>query len=284
MSFPVSLLNWAWLLRMAAVATLVVWLSGCGSQQVRDESHEILNAALWTQTSAEYAANALQAYNHAAANLDLALADPQWTAALEQQGNDYADLPAAVILDIDQTVLDTSSYNAGIVLQHESHARENFNSWCRQETAPAIPGAKDFIDHAVASGVAVFYISARRESIRDCTTRNLLSLGLPLPSQDRLLLRDGTTATSKTRHRANVAARYRILLLVGDNLEDFTEGSRKDPATRRAFAARYTGRWGREWIILPNPMYGAWDTSLYEFDYTLSRDEILQRKLQQLQR
>jgi acid phosphatase len=267
---------------MAAVATVTMWLTGCGSPPVRDDSHEILNAALWTQTSAEYAANTLQAYNLAAANLDMALSDPRWTAALEQQGKDFAGLPAAVILDLDQTVLDTSSYNAGIVLQHESHARENFNSWCRQDTAPAIPGVKDFIEHAIASGVAVFYISARRESIRDCTTRNLLSLGLPLPSQDRLLLKDGTAATGKTQHRANVAAQYRILLLVGDNLDDFTAGSRKDPATRRALASRYATRWGREWIILPNPMYGTWDTSLYEFDYSLSRDEILKRKLQQL--
>jgi acid phosphatase len=81
-----------------------------------------------------------------------------------------------------------------------------------------------------------------------------------------------------------VAAQYRILLLVGDNLDDFMAGSRKDPAARRALASRHAARWGREWIILPNPMYGAWDTSLYEYEYALSRDEILQRKLQQLQR
>ena len=284
MSYPAKLTSMADLLRLVTAVSVAVWLAGCSSQPARDDSHEILNAALWTQTAAEYAANALQAYSLATANLDLALADPQWTAALEQQGSDFASLPAAVILDLDQTVLDTSSYNAAIVLQHGSHARENFNSWCRQDTAPAIPGATDFVEHAVASGVAVFYISARHESIRDCTGRNLLSLGLPLPSQDRLLLRAGTAATSKTAHRASVAAQYRILLLVGDNLDDFMAGSRKDPAARRALASRYAARWGREWIILPNPMYGAWDTSLYEYEYALSRDEILQRKLQQLQR
>lgn len=262
--------------------SLMMLLNGCNNQQARGDAHETLNAALWTQTSAEYAATTMQAYQLATSNLDLALVDSQWTTALERQG-DYADLPPAIILDLDQTVLDTSRYNARIILRHGSHAREHFADWCRQSTAPAIPGVKRFVDHAIEKSVAVFYVSARREALRDCTSRNLQTLGLPLSTQERLLLNDGTPATSKTRQRASIASQYRILLLVGDNLNDFVSDSKSDPDTRRALVNEHAGRWGREWIILPNPMYGNWEASLYGYDYSLPRNKRLQRLLQQLE-
>lgn len=283
MTRQTRLLDDTGLFSLVVAATVTMWLVGCAAKQIKDDSHESLNAALWTQTSAEYAANTRQAYHVAAANLDRALADPQWTAALEQRG-DYTGLPPAVILDLDQTVLDTSSYNADIIVKHGSHKEENFAAWCRQSTAPVIPGVKNFIGHAVDRGVTIFYNSARRETLRDCTTRNLRALGLPLPGQDRLLLNDGTPSTSKTHQRARAAAQYRILLLVGDDLGDFVNGSKSNSDARRALALQHAARWGREWIILPNPMYGAWETSLYEFDYALPRDERLFRKLQQLQK
>jgi len=268
--------------RLLLAAMLILLLVNCSQQQPGVATHETLNAALWTQTSAEYAATTKQAYQLAAANLDRALADRQWTAALEQEG-DYAELPPAIMLDLDQTVLDTSRYNARIILQHGSHAREHFAEWCRQSMAPIIPGAKEFIDHATRQGVAVFYVSARREALRDCTTRNLQALDLPFPGAERLLLNDGTASTSKTQGRADIAVQYRILLLVGDNLNDFVSDSKTDPDTRRALVNEHAARWGREWIILPNPMYGNWEASLYEYDYSLPRDVRLDRLLQQLE-
>jgi acid phosphatase len=275
------MLNNAVLLKWVLAATYAVLLSGCANRQVRVDTHEVLDAALWIQTSAEYAAATRQAYRAAASNLDLALADPQWNAVLEQAA-DYAGLPPAIMLDVDQTVLDTGSYNARIILELGSHAEENFAEWCQHYTAPAIQGVKDFLDYAVERGVTVFYFSARSESLRDCTTGNLQALGLPLPEQQRLLLNDGTASTSKEQMRATTASHYRVLLLVGDNLNDFVRGSKSDPATRRAVVNEYAGRWGREWIILPNPMYGNWESALYGFDYTLPREERLYRKLQQL--
>jgi acid phosphatase len=254
-------------------------LHGCATRP----AHEGLNAVLWTQTSAEYAANTLQAYRQAVANLDPALADTQWTAAVEQGGNP-AGLPPAVMLDLDQTVLDTSPYNARIILEYGSHSAQRFAEWCRNTTAPAVPGVKAFVDHAVARGITVFYVSARAEALRECTSRNLRALGLPLPGQENLLLNDGTAATSKTRQRAGVATQYRLLLLLGDNLDDFIDGSKSDPETRRALVGQHADRWGKEWIVLPNPMYGYWEAALYGFDFRLPRDQRLDRLLRQLQR
>jgi len=265
------------------VATLMMVLVGCSARQLKVDSHESLNAALWTQTSAEYIGNTMQAYRAAGSSLDRALANPKWTAAVEQSG-DYSDLPPAVMLDLDQTVLDTSSYNADIILQYGAHSSEKFNAWCRQSTAPAIAGAKEFLDYAVELGVTVIYYSARREILRECTTSNLRALGLPLPDQERLLLNDGTSSAKKAQQRTRLASQFRILLLVGDNLDDFVSGSKIDAASRRSIARQHAGKWGREWIILPNPMYGHWEFSLYDFDYALPRDKKLQYKLQQLQR
>jgi acid phosphatase len=238
----------------------------------------MLNAALWRQSSAEYPAIARQTYRLARMNLDQALADPSWTAALEQAG-DSTGLPPAIIADLDETILDDTSYEVRIIRWLGSYSPESFADWCRDVNAPAIPGAREFLDYAVAHGVAVFYYSARMDSLRECTVRNLRYLQLPFPDETRLLLANGK---SKSDYRAGVAEHYRILLLLGDNLEDFVTGSRADPSVRSELAERYAQRWGREWIVFPNPMYGHWEAAPYGFDYQLSRTEQLQRKLRLL--
>ena len=266
--------------RITLIAALIV-LSGCSNQQLEPATHESLNSTLWTLTAAEYAASAKQAYHIAASNLDLALADSQWTAALEQRG-DYSELPPAVLMDIDETVLDNSRYNARIVTQYGEYTQATFSLWCEEIAASAVPGAKEFVDYAVAKGVTVIYYSRRIESIRDCTTKNLQALGFSLPDQSHLLLNNNLPATKKAQRRTALASRFRILLLVGDDLDDFLEGSKTDSDARRALAIQHAERWGREWILLPNAMYGGWETSLYGFDYRLPREETLDIKLQNL--
>ena len=247
------------------------------SQHVRPVTHESLNAALWNQTSAEYIAVTSQAYQLAAANLDLALADTQWTAALEQR-QDYSDLPPAVLMDIDETVLDNSRYNARIITQHGEYSQATFTAWCEEVAATAIPGAKAFVDHASARGVTVIYYSRRLEQLRDCTTKNLDVLGFPLPDPRYLWLNNKQAATSKAQIRAELATEFRILLLIGDDLGDFVAASKAAPEVRRALSSQHLERWGRQWIILPNPMYGSWETSLYGADYGAPRAEKLNAK------
>jgi len=254
-------------------------LAGCTKSKTEPVAHEMLNAALWRQSSAEYPAIARQTYRLASMNLDKALVDPQWTAALEQTADTTA-LPAAIIADLDETILDDTSYEVRIIRWLGSYSPESFADWCRDVNAPAIPGAREFLDYAVAHGVTVFYYSARMESLRECTTRNLRYLQLPFPDESKLLLADGK---SKSDYRAEIAEHYRILLLLGDNLEDFVTGSRADPSVRGELAERYAQRWGREWIVFPNPMYGHWEAAPYGFDYQLPRTEQLQRKLRMLQ-
>jgi 5'-nucleotidase (lipoprotein e(P4) family) len=233
---------------------------------------------LWQQGSAEYIGVVSQTWLLARDNLDKALADPQWSAAIEQTGNS-SHLPPAIMLDLDETVLDNTSYEARIIKQLGQYTPDSFAEWCRESLAPAVTGAKAFLDYAAEQGVAIFYYSARKEKLRDCTSRNLHELQLPLPDESRLFLGNGM---SKSAYRSQVAEQYRILLLVGDNMEDFIDGFKTSPEIRRSLAHDYADRWGRKWIILPNPMYGHWESSIYNFDYGMPREEQLKYKMQEL--
>lgn len=252
----------------------ILLATGCANTPETSLSHEMLNAALWQQTSGEYQALARQTYSLATLRLDEALSDPDWTAALEQSGSVGA-LPPAIVVDIDETVLDNSFYETKIIRELGQYSSDSFAEWCRNSNAPPVPGASEFLLYAVEHGVTVFYYSARREHLRACTTRNLTEVGFPLQGPGQLLLNSGN---SKSAHRARIANGYRILLLVGDNLEDFVEGSKSSPADRLELAKQYTDYWGRKWIVLPNPIYGHWESTAYDFDYSLPRGQQLRKK------
>ncbi len=255
------------LLPLVLAAGLLAGCTPVGLQR-GDASHEMLNAVAWQRLGAEYEAVARQTYGLASRRLAEALADPRWSAALEQSG-DTAGLAPAVVLDIDETVLDNTPYEVRIIREHGAFSPATFAAWCEEAAAAAVPGARAFLREAATRGVAVFFYTARREALRDCTRRNLEALGLPVaPDGANLLMADGG---AKDEWRRRIARQHRILLLMGDNLEDFVAGSRQDPAARRALVRRHGERWGRQWIILPNPMYGHWESALYDFDHDLPR-------------
>jgi 5'-nucleotidase (lipoprotein e(P4) family) len=261
---------------LQALALAAALVGGCAT--TAPQPHEMLNAVLWQQTSAEYAGLTQQIYRTALRNLEAALADPAWTAALEQTG-DYAALPPAIILDLDETVLDNSGYESRIVLEYGHYTPESFADWCREGQPRAIPGARAFLETAIERGVTLVYYSARPEALRQCTERHLRGAGLPLPPGTQLLLSNGH---SKSAYRATIAEHYRILLLIGDNLTDFIDDTQAGPFNRSELAMQHADRWGRQWILLPNPMYGHWEASCYDYDYRLGRTQQLIEKLRAL--
>src|SRR5512146_1044056 len=70
-------------------------------------SFDSLRAVLWMQTAAEYEAITIETYAAARQHLDAALADRAWNAVSEYQGP-TSGLPPAIVLDLDETALDTS--------------------------------------------------------------------------------------------------------------------------------------------------------------------------------
>lgn len=230
-----------------------------------DPPHRSLDANLWVQTSAEYRACCHQAYNLARRRLIEKLADPPpggWAR------------PPAVVLDLDETVLDNGAYQTRLARNLLAFDDATWADWeaTGYNQVRLVPGAKDFIAEAKRRDVAVVYITNRndRKASRDGTRNALELLDVDVPGDDLLGLAD--KATDKTARRARVAARYTVLLWVGDNLRDLHEGDfkvavepgadatvRRTIADRRAQAVdRCRDLFGREWIVLPNPLYGEW--------------------------
>jgi 5'-nucleotidase (lipoprotein e(P4) family) len=233
----------------------------------QDTGLEQLNATLWMQTSPEYKANTEQVYRLAMERI----ANPApGTAALEQVGappEQLARLPTAVVLDLDETVLDNTVYQARLIRDKAIYDTKTWGEWVMAGQAEAVPGAREFIAAARRLGHTVFYVSNR-----DCTTpaatatdpcpaktatmRNLLALGIDQKAEpDRMLLRgERPEWASKTQRRAFIATNYRIIALVGDDLGDFV-----DPKVFAGDRDRMDWRFGVNWFVLPNPIYGSWN-------------------------
>ena len=245
-------------------------VTGCQQKGGMTDAHEQLDAVLWVQGSAEYKANTMQAYLLAGVQLDAALADRNWTAALEQEGN-YQDLPPAVILDVDETCLDNSPHQGRIILADTVFTYASWDLWVNEARAQALPGAVEFCQYAASQGVTVFYVTNRRDHLGEATRKNLSQTGFPFESGFETLFTRGDNS-DKTVRRAAIARNYRILLLVGDNSTDFSSSFVVPSRTvHDNMVKRFADYWGTRWIIIPNPMYGSWEASLPDFSYSLSR-------------
>lgn len=226
-------------------------------------TYENLNAVLWMQTSVEYQAAARQTYRGAEAALLRGLRDDHWTAALEQSG-DYTKLPPAVILDLDETVLDNSVYQARNVLDGKGYSDDTWNKWVEERAAGSVPGAVDFIQFAHANGVTPIYITNRvcdPANENDATVAALRNLQLPISRDGGLLCAANSAESDKTQRRARTAEHYRILLLIGDQLGDFLQIPKPlaDLAGREKLYEAHQRLWGDRWFQLPNPTYGSWE-------------------------
>lgn len=237
-------------------------------------AQDTLNATLWQQTAVEYEASTRQAFRAASAALARALADPHWTAALEQRhaaAAHLATLPPAIIVDIDETVLDNSPSAARDLRDRNGvFDPKAWTQWTLEARARAIAGAREFLGEARARGVTVFYVSNRGPDEADATRRNLVNEGFEVVDFDNrlipsaLLLKDeskGWSSDKKSR-RAVIARNYRVIMLCGDDLNDFVSVAGMSREERTATGRLYDAWWGERWIILPNPGYGTWERAL----------------------
>ena len=274
-------------MRLAFLLLLITLLPACaghrpttaGGTSHERETHELLNAVLWVQTSVEYGFACRQIYRLAERALDVALSDPAWTAALEQTGT-YEDLPPAVILDADETALDNSAFEAMLIQETEEYNKPLWYAWAEEERAGAVPGAREFVQHALDKGVAVFFVTNRDYAIEGPTVGNLRDLfGSAVTGENVLTRGEKEDWTSdKTSRRAYVAAGHRILLLIGDDYNDFAYLGERPPEERLEAARQYSDYWGTKWIMLPNPMYGGWEQALYGYRRDLPDDAKLEAK------
>jgi len=268
--------------------------SGCSStNEVRETEsasplpNDALNSTLWALRSAEYDAVALSIYQGAAAALEMGVEDVSWTALAEQAGQaGYTDLPPAVVLDVDETVLDNGKYQARLLMRNESYSSESWLDWVLEERATPIPGALEFTRRADAMGVTVIYLTNRRGNMEEATRRNLTDLGFPIDSTfDAVLTRGERPEWSrgeKTSRREFVAEHYRVIALFGDNLGDFVDVDNLSLAQRDYEVDGRRSLWGSRWFMLPNPQYGSWESASFGDRYDLTEAERRHLKMQVL--
>lgn len=242
-----------------------------------------LNAVLWQQTAAEYHANSLQSFKVAQTALEALLKQPTMTAAVEQTGN-FSSLPPAVVVDVDETMLDNSAFQARLVKSNAVFAEANWTAWCNEKAALAVPGAREFTNFANSRGVRVIYLSNRDVDLTEVTRLNLAALGFSDTSNGAtFLFRDKAhDMDTKGQRRTLAAKKYRLVMLVGDNLGDFNEGYKATPDARRRLVTDFSDYWGSRWIMIANPTYGSWEQTLYGFDNSASPELIRQKKLEAL--
>lgn len=242
-------------------------------------SHETLNGVLWMQTSLEYSMSCRQIYSFATMQLDNNLADNSYTAALEQT-SDRSELPPAVILDVDETVLDNSPFQARLAAADGSFNDEDWNKWVMEANAKAIPGAADFVRHAKEKGVEIIFVTNRSAEQEEKTIENLDAvLGITV-SKEKIHCKyeKEEWGSNKSSRRQHVCQSYRVIAMVGDDFNDFAWLGKTSPEDRIAIGNQFSSHWSTGWFLLPNPLYGNWEKALYDYDYSKNREDVLELK------
>lgn len=232
------------------IITVMLLLTACGSIKTKntveiENQDQLLLATLWYQKSAELKAIYYQCYSNAESALVKNLA-----------GAEGVLLPA-VMLDIDETVLDNSPFQVWQIYEKKGFDENDWNRWVNRASAKALPGAVEFTQFADSLGVEVFYVSNRKTTETAPTIENMSRLGFANADSMHMMLKE--SSSSKVARRAEIEKNYEILLMIGDNLADLDGVFEKRPdgygiseveARSEMFGTRY--------IILPNPMYGTW--------------------------
>jgi 5'-nucleotidase (lipoprotein e(P4) family) len=269
---------------IALGATLLAWSAFDALAQT--PPHDILNATLWMQRSVEYKANSLSVFALAKMRLEQALADENWTAAPAEQTGAYQKLPPAVVLDLDETLVDNSRFQVWMILNDQVFTPPVWTKFVNAQVTDAIPGAVEFTKFAESKGVKVFYVSNRTAEEKESTRKNVERLGFPMGGNvdTFLMARDRPDwGSAKGTRRAFVAKDYRVLLNLGDNFGDFVDSYRGSEADRLKVFEENKERWGREWIMLANPAYGSFESAPFGHDYKKSPEEQRKAKREVLQ-
>lgn len=235
------------LLTTSAFLVLISCKTKTGNENFNQD--HLIYATIWYQNSPEMKALYYQGFNIAGERM-------------KQLSKTKTPKPKAVVVDIDETMLNNVPFQAQEIIDNKEFSSEFWNEWSQLARAEATPGAIEFSKLCDSLGIPIFYISNRRVNEFDATLRNLDSLGFAFAKPEFIILRDNES--SKKTRREKVMENYEIVLLIGDNLNDFSEvfEDRSDnwgiPTVEK-----FKNEFGNRFIILPNPMYGDWEKNIY---------------------
>jgi 5'-nucleotidase (lipoprotein e(P4) family) len=213
----------------------------------RPKNEALLMATLYQYYAAEYKALCFQAYNIATQRLEAIRSEKPLSKNL------------AVVVDIDETVLDNSPYQA-LLIQEGINYDSCWDTWCKLAVARPVAGSLDFLRRAAELEFTIFYLSNRKEHLREATLQNLQNLGFPQSDSLHLLLREGNQ-NSKEERRNRLREYFEIVLFAGDNLGDFFDDA-GNYDQRDSLVIAQEHNFSDLYIVLPNAMYGNWPASL----------------------
>lgn len=224
---------------------------------------------LFHQTSAEYRALCYQAFNTAKTHLEGIL--PQRSEAEKW----------AIITDVDETMVDNSYLEAMLVKNGVEYNSKYWKEWVDKAAATEIPGAVDFTKWAASKGIEIFYVSNRKLSEVDATIKNLKNLGFPFAEEAHTIFMD--KESSKESRRELVSGKYKLVMLMGDNLNDFAQiFEKRNVADRLAAVDKHRNDWGSRFIVIPNAMYGEWESAIYNYKRNMTPEEKNAKLLEKL--
>jgi predicted secreted acid phosphatase len=142
--------------------------------------------------------------------------------------------PLAVVTDIDETVLDNSPYAVHRALEGKDFDARSWYEWTSKAEALPLPGSLE----------------------------NLKKYKYPFSDDSHLILKQ--SVSSKESRRQTIAENFNIVLLIGDNLSDFSTLWDKKTKNERSKNVELTqSEFGKKYIVLPNPNYGGWEDAIY---------------------
>jgi 5'-nucleotidase (lipoprotein e(P4) family) len=200
----------------------------------------------WVRDSEEYAALTTMIYAVAADAVS------QQAASLKRPER------WSVVLDVDETVLDNSTFQLEQIAYGRAFEPAPWNAWTERRAATPVPGVGAFLERVRAAGGDVVFLTNRHEVSRQATVDNLAAHAL-WRDGDLLCLASDDEANTKRARRAQLRdgagacslpkGGRQVLAYIGDTMHDFPEtGEDGDRATN----------FGRRFFLLPNPMYGSW--------------------------
>lgn len=188
-----------------------------------EEDHSRDLGLLWVKHAAEYEALTRQAYQSAERHLQGFIEDTSWSALPRQ--TDAADLPPAVILDVDETVVSNVNFQLNFEPPFENW---KLDKWNNENKATVVPGVVSFVDKARAAGVTVFFVTNRPCepdgqfpcTQRQTTIQDIAEVGIATDANHVLLSNERGWNREKSTRRAHIAENYRVIMLFGDDLGD----------------------------------------------------------------
>jgi acid phosphatase len=200
--------------------------------------------------SAEYNLLCIQIYNTAKQNFIKLDLNNTNSVMIEQERDSI--LPPAIIVDIDETILLNLAFRKETTNKAGKFSYAIWEKHLKLKTAIPVNGSLDYLQYLSQHNVKIIYISNRDIKEENETFELLMALGYPIKDKGDLLLKNEKPqwTKDKTSRRSDIGKKYKIIQIFGDNLRDFTA------TNKEAFS--HKNKFGKDWFLLPNPIYGNW--------------------------